>query len=60
MLDWKRFEWAAKKGTLDREPLSWEKNMNALFEATIEHFEPNNSTHRARFLELVGEGIGPD
>jgi hypothetical protein len=57
MLEWKRLDWAARRRVLSTEPLSWNKNLNALFEATVEHFEAGNMTHRDRFLELLEEGL---
>ncbi|MDF1859523.1 MAG: hypothetical protein P1U87_04875 [Verrucomicrobiales bacterium] len=57
MLEWKRLDWAARKRMLSREPLSWDKNLNALFEATVEYFETGNMNHRDRFLELLEEGV---
>lgn len=56
MLEWKRLVWAAREGTLGSEPLSWDKEMNALFEAAIQHYECANQAHRTRFLELIEEG----
>jgi len=58
MLEWRRLEWAANEGALEREPISWDKRFESLFEAAPEHFESLNPSHRERLLKLVSEGYG--
>jgi hypothetical protein len=57
ILDWERFEWAAREGSLESEPLSWDGRLESLFLAAGEHLENGNSKQREKFLALVTEGI---
>jgi len=59
MLDWKRFQWSASGGTIEGEPVSWDKRLEALFKAAGEHLAPNHSGQREKFLALVQEGTEP-
>ncbi|MEM7602327.1 MAG: hypothetical protein AAF357_13035, partial [Verrucomicrobiota bacterium] len=56
LLEWRRLEWAAKQGALDREPISWDMRFDSLFNAASDYFEPNNASHRERLLSLLEEG----
>jgi len=60
MLDWKRFRWAARSGTLANEPLSWDERIVDLFLAAGKHLDSTKAAQRAKFLTLVEEGLAPD
>jgi len=57
MLDWKRFQWAARAGTLKGEPVSWDERLLPLFEAARDHLDPAQGTQREKFLALLEEGL---
>lgn len=59
MLDWKRFQWSASEGTIEKEPVSWDKRLEALFEAAGEHLAPSHTAQREKFLAFVHEGTEP-
>jgi len=59
MLDWKRFQWSAFQGTIEREPVSWDKRLEALFDAAGEHLAPHHTAQREKFLAFVQEGTEP-
>lgn len=57
MLEWRRFEWASKRGVIEREPISWDRRFDSLFKAAGSYFEPGQPAHRERLLSLLGEGL---
>jgi len=57
MLDWKRFQWAARAATLKREPVSWDERLLPLFEAARDHLDPTQGAQREKFLALLDEGL---
>jgi hypothetical protein len=57
MLDWKRFQWAARAGTLKGEPVSWDERLLPLFEAARDHLDPTQGAQREKFLALLEEGL---
>jgi hypothetical protein len=59
ILDWKRFQWSAARGTIAIEPVSWDKRLEALFEAAGEHLAPGHTAQREKFLGFVHEGTEP-
>lgn len=56
MLEWRRLEWASKLGSLEREPISWDRRFDSLFHAAGDYFEPCHPAHRERLLSLLREG----
>lgn len=57
MLDWRRFQWAARSGTLATEPASWDERLSTLFEAAAEHLDPAKTAQREKFLTWFEEGL---
>lgn len=57
-IDWKRFQWSARGGILEREPLSWDDRLLALFEAARDHLDAHSAKQREKLLTLLGEGLG--
>jgi hypothetical protein len=57
MLDWKRFQWAARANALAGEPVSWDERLIPLFEAARDHLDPNQGAQREKFLALLEEGL---
>lgn len=57
MLDWKRFQWAARAGALDAEPITWDERLRPLFEAARDHLDPAQGAQREKFLALLEEGL---
>lgn len=58
ILGWRRFQIAMRQGSIEAEPIGEERGLDSLFGAVIEFYEPGKPGHRARFLELIGEGLG--
>jgi len=57
MLDWKRFQWAARADALAGEPVSWDERLIPLFEAARDHLDPTQGAQREKFLALLEEGL---
>lgn len=57
MLDWRRFQWAARTGTLANEPASWDERLATLFDAAAEHLDPSKPAQREKFLAWFEEGL---
>jgi hypothetical protein len=57
MLDWRRFQWAARTGTIANEPASWDERLATLFEAAAEHLDPTKTGQREKFLAWFEEGL---
>jgi hypothetical protein len=57
MLDWKRFQWAARADALAGEPVSWDERLIPLFEAARDHLDPSQGAQREKFLALLEEGL---
>lgn len=57
MLDWKRFQWAARAAALAGEPVSWDERLVPLFEAARDHLDPSQGAQREKFLALLEEGL---
>lgn len=57
MLDWRRFQWAARNGVLANEPASWDERLSALFQAAAEHLDPAKTAQREKFLAWLEEGL---
>lgn len=57
MLEQERFEWALTNGLpiADKEPLSWNPRLEALFLSALDHLDHKNPTQRERFLEYFDE-----
>jgi len=60
MLDWKRFQWAARSGSLTNEPLSWDERLAALFRAAAEYLNCSSSAQREKFLAWLEEGLASE
>lgn len=60
MLDWKRFQRAARSGSLEGEPLNPDLRLDALFKAAAEHLDVANTGHREKFYSLIIEGLSGD
>lgn len=58
ILGWRRFQVAIQYGSIDAEPIGESRALDSLFGAVIEFYEPGKPGHRARFLELIAEGLG--
>jgi hypothetical protein len=57
MLDWRRFQWAARTGMLANEPSSWDERLATLFDAAAEHLDPSKTAQREKFLAWFEEGL---
>lgn len=57
MLDWRRFQWAARAGALEAEPVTWDERLRPLFEAARDHLDPAQAAQREKFLALLEEGL---
>ena len=57
MLDWKRFQWAARADARAGEPVSWDERLIPLFEAARDHLDPSQGAQREKFLALLEEGL---
>lgn len=57
MYDWKRFQWAARAGALENEPITWDERLRPLFDAARDHLDPLQGTQREKFLALLEEGL---
>ena len=60
MLEWKRLQWAARSGSLAREPLSWDDRLLSLFEAARLHLDPARAPQREKFLAFFEECLALD
>lgn len=50
-----RFDWALTIGNEDREPFSWNPQINSLMDSAIQFFDPKEPKHRKRMLDLLHE-----
>ena len=57
MLEQERFEWALSNGVqvADKEPLSWNPRLDALFLSALNHLDHKDANQRAKFLDYFDE-----
>ncbi len=48
-----RFDWALTIGNEEREPLSWNRDVNKLMDSAIGFYDPESPKHRKKMLELL-------